>query len=651
MDKSRTIQESEERYSEMIASSTSLICILEGKELIISDANEAILQLWGKGQEIIGQPLLKLFPELVTQGFPDIFNKVLQTGEAFNAVDYPIEILRQGEKYLGYYTFTYQPKKNPAGEITGIVSNGFEVTTQAGLNQKLRETELLYHNLIFSSPSAIGILMGPSLVITIANDEIIRIWGKGRDVFGKKYFEMLPELEDQGYKEVFDKVYASGVAANFVETPVYILQEGEMTLKYYNFILYPQRNLNGDVEGIGIIASEVTQQAEFNRKMKESEENFRQLAELMPDMVSTTDASGNVIYCNQNWEKYTGISAEEFYEKGWTMLMHPEEIDPVTCRWRESLRSGNDFEMELRVKNKKGDYNWHLSRARAVKQEDGKIIKWICSVIKIHEQKQQEEILEKAVSDRTYELKSTNKQLLKSNEDLQQFAHVASHDLREPLRKLTTFANRLEDDNETILSQKGKLYLDKIKSAADRMNNMIEGVLNYSMVGAAERTTAAVNLEDIIQDIKSDLEVLIQQKKAAIHYEGIVVVEGARALLYQLFFNLLHNALKFTKSGEKQDIHIRSKYIQIDGRDFAEIVVTDTGIGFDQKYAEYIFSAFTRLNSLEDYGGTGLGLTLCKKIVERHGGNVVAFGTKNEGAIFNVTLPLKQNKGLRIDSL
>lgn len=184
-----------------------------------------------------------------------------------------------------------------------------------------------------------------------------------------------------------------------------------MQLKYYNFILYPQRNIDGKVESIGIIATEVTRQAEVNKKIKESEEHFRQLAELMPDMVSTADAAGNITYYSRNWEKYTGISREKLLNEGWARLMHPEDLEPISDSWQHSVQTGKDFEMEFRMRNYAGEYKWHLSRASAVKDETGKILKWIGSMTEIQTQKEAREKLERAVRERTVELRQANESL------------------------------------------------------------------------------------------------------------------------------------------------------------------------------------------------------------------------------------------------
>jgi signal transduction histidine kinase len=241
----------------------------------------------------------------------------------------------------------------------------------------------------------------------------------------------------------------------------------------------------------------------------------------------------------------------------------------------------------------------------------------------------------------TSELRKMNAMLQQSNEDLRQFAHVASHDLKEPVRKVKVYMGRLQEDSATTFSARSKGYLEKINSAANRMLKMIEGVLHYSTVNSTEQQTEAVDLNRIVRSIESDLELVIGQKKATLHYSQLPAIEGAAVLLYQLFYNLINNSLKFSRA----DVPCRIEISSIQDQDQALIRLTDNGIGFDQAQAERIFDTFSRLNAKDKYEGTGLGLSLCRKIVLRHGGEIEAAGKKGEGSEFRIRLPLKGGTG------
>jgi light-regulated signal transduction histidine kinase (bacteriophytochrome) len=252
------------------------------------------------------------------------------------------------------------------------------------------------------------------------------------------------------------------------------------------------------------------------------------------------------------------------------------------------------------------------------------------------------ENLEIEVHKRTEELIRLNISLERSNEDLQQFAHVASHDLKEPVRKIRTFTGRILEEYGSMLNQEARSFLVKIQQATARMASMIDGVLGYSILNSNEQSTTLVDLNEIFANIESDLELVLQERNAIIRRDRLPMVEGAPVLLYQLFYNIVGNSLKFSKRDNRPLITITSRVVEEVGKQIAFFTITDNGIGFDPQQAGRIFEAFTRLNSKDKYEGTGLGLALCKKIVERHDGSISATGVSGVGAVFVIKLPVRQ---------
>ncbi|MFP5039987.1 PAS domain S-box protein [Parasediminibacterium sp. JCM 36343] len=278
----KKIEESEARFKSIVMQTPVAIGIYKGKEYIAEIANEHCLQMLNKGMDFVGKPLFHILPELETQGFKGLMDNVMESGTTFYGNELAFNIHKNNISTQGFYNFIIKQLRADDESVTGIVVVASEVTEQVLARQKVEESELRFRKLIYTSPSAIGILLGEDLVITTANEPIIEIWGKGKEIMGKKYFEALPELAEQGYKEVFNQVYKTGIPFNAIETPVSILQNGVTTLKYYNFILYPQKNINGEINGIGIIATEVTSQAKYNIQIKASEERFRLLVMQAP---------------------------------------------------------------------------------------------------------------------------------------------------------------------------------------------------------------------------------------------------------------------------------------------------------------------------------------------------------------------------------
>lgn len=232
-------------------------------------------------------------------------------------------------------------------------------------------------------------------------------------------------------------------------------------------------------------------------------------------------------------------------------------------------------------------------------------------------------------------------ELERSNNELQEFAYIASHDLQEPLRKIQTFSGRLSEKYAQNLEGRGLDYLNRMEDAAARMQRLIEDLLAYSRVATQGRPFTSVNLNQIIQTVLSDLESRIKQENATIQVSQLPTIVGDDIQLAQLFQNLITNGIKFHKDDEDPIIHIQSQQES----ETCIIKVSDNGIGFDEKYLDRIFNMFQRLHSRTNYEGTGVGLAVCRRIVERHGGKISAISQPEKGATFIIQLPIQQEEG------
>ncbi len=258
------------------------------------------------------------------------------------------------------------------------------------------------------------------------------------------------------------------------------------------------------------------------------------------------------------------------------------------------------------------------------------------------------EDLESRIAERTQELSVYSEELARSNRELEDFAFVASHDLQEPLRKIRAFGNRLESGYNDVFDERGKDYLARMLNAAERMSMLISDLLAFSRVSTRGKEFDDVDLANVIKSVMSDLEIAIDEKSAQIDVSDMPVVRGDKSQLEQLFLNLLSNALKFQSDGVTPIVSITAtdatsedvKDILIsDEHDWIKITVTDNGIGFEQSFAEKIFAPFQRLHGRSEYKGTGIGLAVCRRIVERHNGQISATSKLGEGATFSIIIP------------
>lgn len=244
------------------------------------------------------------------------------------------------------------------------------------------------------------------------------------------------------------------------------------------------------------------------------------------------------------------------------------------------------------------------------------------------------------------QLKIFNNKLQKSNRELQDFAYVASHDLQEPLRKVQAFSDRLKTKYTDRLEGDGLDYLERMRSAANRMQLLIQDLLTFSRVSTKEQPFTIVDLATVTEEVLSDLEVKIEETGATVEIKDLPVIDADPLQMRQLIQNLVGNALKFRRNDTAPIISVQSRQADSDSDGWAshcQIVVKDNGIGFDEKYTDKIFAVFQRLHGRTEYEGSGVGLAICRKIVERHNGNITAHSQAGDGSTFIVTLPLKQS--------
>ena len=385
---------------------------------------------------------------------------------------------------------------------------------------------------------------------------------------------------------------------------------------------------------------------EKNAALKEAEKALKQTVselystlEALPQLAFTASQTGEVEYVNQPWLEYA-LSSKEF----------PESNGPASLydTWLGLISKGQPVEQEVAIKKiSDGKFYHHLLRATPLKI-NGLTRRWVGTFTSIHDQKLSNELLEKKVGERTRELLEANRDLEISNNDLQQFTSVTSHDLKEPLRKIQFFGNMLRD--KATLSQEHTVLLEKIIMSSNRMSNLIDDLLSFASL-SSPHLFESTDINNIISDILNDLELTIEEKKARIEVETIPRLEVIPALARQLFQNLISNALKFSRPGVHPHIRItaaRTDQPQVEAPAtaagiYCRISISDNGIGFDEAYAEKIFTIFQRLNARAEYEGTGIGLAIAKKIVDRHNGLIFARSQQGSGAVFHILLPVHQD--------
>jgi PAS domain S-box-containing protein len=404
---------------------------------------------------------------------------------------------------------------------------------------------------------------------------------------------------------------------------------------------------------------DVTEKKLAAEAVKESEERFRMMANLVPLTIWTTDTGGYCNFLSVRWKEATGQPVEQGLGEGWIGFIHPEDRENIRNSWTRSLSAKRPFEARFRLLNAEGGYSVNYANSALRYDASGEFAGYIAIFQDVSSDELIKSSLEKIVLDRTEDLRKRNadlktaekalqeknKELEEINNQLSSFAHIASHDLQEPLRKIQAFSNRLFEMEGDKISEKGKELYRRIQHSSGQMKNLIQDLLTYSQSSGNEEKLERVDLDALFAEVVSELEIKIGERKAVIKNLGLPSLNIVRFQFHQLFLNLLTNAIKFTVEGIVPEVIVSSDLVSgVQGSSDARkmyhhITVKDNGIGFEPGQAEKIFEMFYRLHGRSEYEGTGLGLAICKKIVENHKGIIRAESRVNEGATFHIYLP------------
>ncbi len=373
----------------------------------------------------------------------------------------------------------------------------------------------------------------------------------------------------------------------------------------------------------------------LERRLHDSERHFRSWFEDAPIACHEVDRDGLVLCVNQAECELFGFHPEEMLGRPIWEFMAAEDRAKTKAGLLQRIASDQPLApLEREYKRRDGSSVVMEIHQKRIRDAAGHATGLRTFLLDITQRKRAEQTLHEQAE-----------QLARSNGELEQFAYVASHDLQEPLRKIQAFGDRLKSKYDASLGPDGVDYLARMQNAAARMQVLIQDLLSLSRVASHAKPFAAVDLGDVVRMVISDLEIRIQERNGRVEAADLPVVFGDRGQLAQLFQNLIGNGLKFQKPGENPVVKVSSEAVTLPdvaagGAGAAwRITVEDNGIGFDEKYRDRIFQIFQRLHGRNEYEGTGIGLAICRKIVERHGGVIAAQSSPGAGAKFVITLP------------
>jgi len=376
-------------------------------------------------------------------------------------------------------------------------------------------------------------------------------------------------------------------------------------------------------ESFGIMVSEladdIARREKVEKELRESKLRFQSLANKAPVGIFQFDKSGLCVFVNPRGLEILDATEKEVLEHGWLNRIHSDDTERVVKEWDNFVDLKAVFYTEFRFVHHHDEVVWVIGEAYP-ELTDSNVVRGFIGTI----------------TDVT-PLKLITEELRRSNAELDSFARIASHDLKEPMRKIQTFGSILDEDFSDALGEDGTAYLSRVISAAKRMQSLIDGLLVYSRVTTKAMPFCKLNLKEITLEVLSDLEVALDQSQGKVAMGDFPDILGDPLQIRQLMQNLIANSIKYHRDNVPPLIDITARI----ANDMLEVTVSDNGIGFDPHHADRIFGVFERLHGRsEKYEGTGVGLSICKKITERHGGVINAYGKCDEGAKFVFTLPL-----------
>ena len=551
----------------------------------------------------------------------DVMERIIQqcidTGKSFD-VEMPIITARGNSKWIraiGMSEFI-------EGACVRIYGSIQDIDERKQIEQEMQRI-LQEKNTILESIGDAFFAMDKNWTITYWNKHAEQLIGMDRNqTLGHAFAELFPLAMNLKFYSEYKKSLLSGETAHFEEFyPV--------TGHWYEVSAYPSE------QGLSVYFKDISKRKKSEDEIRQSNERFEKVTEATNDAIWDYDLKQNTLFWGKGFTSLFLYDLKDL-QPGFEFFMdkiHPDDREEILIKIESTILNPDvlNWYEEYRFLKADGSYAYVIDRAIIIRDHAKQAIRLVGAMTDITYRKEYESSLK--LLNENLELRA--KELAISNAELEQFAFVASHDLQEPLRMVTSFLSQLEKKYGNLLDEKAHQYIHFAVDGAKRMRQIILDLLDFSRIGRDEDEMQTFSLKDVVDEVVQLQKKLIMEKKGVISYDALPSIHSYRFPMIQVFQNLISNALKYSKKDPAPIIEIKS---EDKGTHFL-ISVKDNGIGINPEYFDKIFIIFQRLHAREEYGGTGMGLAIVKKIIERMGGEIWVESERNIGTTFYFTLP------------
>ena len=647
----KALLESEEKFRTLITNTEEIVYMISKDGTFLLSEGKGLSKLDLKPGEVVGKSVFELYKD-----YPDMLT---QMRKAFNGETVTIEV-KVGDNYFNTW---YTPHKNREGEIIGLLGLSVNITERKQAEEALSHSHDLMRYIIEHNQSDVAVHDREMKYVYVSQSYLEHYKVKERDVIGKHHYDVFPDLP-QKWRDVHQRALEGEISC--ADDDPYVREDG--SVDWTRWECRPWYEADGSIGGIIVYTEVITERKKAEEALRQSQEFNKTLLDTSPDLIYIYDIIDRKnIYSNQGIMKILGYTIEEVQTMGENFLpglMHPDDLtnylENILPRYQKAVDKEIIYH-EYRMKHKNGSWTWLQSKESIFMRQDNGSPKQIFGLTAdITERKKAEAELEKyrlhlevIVKERTHalegsqeallnlvddlnrqsaKLEKTNKQLAETNEELETFTYSVSHDLKAPLRGIDGYGQLLLESFNEELSPDAREFLENIRKSTQQMNLLIEDLLAYSRMERKDFQTENVNFKALIDNLLMYYSKTISTKKIDVKltfpkaFMPIADKDGLNLVLR----NLLDNAIKFTSSNKKVQIEIGGS----ESDSYFLIFVKDNGIGFDMKYHDRIYKIFQRLHLAEEYEGTGIGLAMVSKAIQRMNGKIWAESAPAQGACF-----------------